>query len=265
MYMKNGAIRIGETNMDYISFGKGEKPLVVIPGLGDGLMSVKGKAQMGSMMYPEFAEYYRVYLFSRKQKLEHGTTTRSMAADLAFAMNQLGIANAHVVGVSLGGMIAQFLAAEHPELVDRLVLVVTLPKANEILTKNLDHWMKLARNRKYKPLLVDIAAKSHPPKHLKKYQRFFPLLTLAPGPRSYENFLCQATASRNHDGTGVLRNILAKTLVIGGERDETVGAEGSRQLVDAIPNSYLCIYHNHGHGLYQDARDFNERIVKFLK
>ena len=265
MYMKNGAVQLGETNMDYVSFGKGTKPLVLIPGLGDGLMSVKGKAQMGAMMYPEFAEHYRVYMFSRKRKLEHGTTTRSMSEDLAQAMGQLHLSNAHVVGVSLGGMVAQFLAADHPELVDRLVLVVTLPKANEMLRNNLDHWMKLARNRRYKALLVDITQRSHPAKHLKKYQRLFPLLTLAPGPRSYENFLRQATASRNHDATGVLRNILAKTLVIGGERDETVGAEGSRDLVDAIPNSYLCIYHNHGHGLYQDARDFNERILKFLK
>ena len=265
MYMKNGSIRFGETNMDYVSFGRGEKPLVMIPGLGDGLMSVKGKAHMGAVMYPELARHYRVYVFSRKRKLEHGTTTRQMAEDLAEAMVRLGLSNAHVVGVSLGGMVAQFLAAEHPELVDRLVLVVTLPKANEMLKNNLDHWMKLARNKKYKALVTDVTEKSHPAKHLKKYQRLFPLLTLAPGPRSYENFLTQATASRNHDATGVLRNILAKTLVIGGELDRTVGAEGSRDLVDAIPNSYLCIYHNHGHGLYQDARDFNERILKFLK
>ena len=265
MYMKNGSIRFGETNMDYISFGRGNKPLVMIPGLGDGLMSVKGKAQMGGMMYPELAKEYRVYMFSRKRKLEHGTTTRAMANDLAAAMRQLNIANAHVVGVSLGGMVAQFLAADHPELVDRLILVVTLPKANEMLKQNLDRWMKLARSKRYKPLVTDITQKSHPPRHLKKYQRMFPLLTLAPGPRSYENFLTQATASRNHDGTGVLRNILAKTLVIGGELDETVGAEGSKALVDAIPNSYLCIYHNHGHGLYQDARDFSARILKFLR
>ena len=218
MNMKNGAVRLGETNMDYISFGKGTKPLVLIPGLGDGLMSVKGKAQMGAMMYPEFAQHYRVYMFSRKRKLEPGTTTRSMAADLAAAMQQLNLANAHVVGVSLGGMIAQFLAADHPELVDRLVLVVTLPKANELLIQNLDRWMKLARNHKYKALLMDTTRRSHPAKHLKKYQRLFPLLTLAPRPRSYENFLAQATASRNHDGTGVLRNIMARTLVIGGEQ-----------------------------------------------
>ena len=265
MYMKNGTVRFGETNMDYISFGRGSKPLVMLPGLGDGLMSVKGKAQMGAMLYPELAQHYRIYMFSRKRKLEHGTTTRMMAADLAEAMVRLGLANAHVVGVSLGGMVAQFLAADHPALVDRLILVVTLPRANEMLCNNLDRWMKLARNKKFKALVADITQKSHPPRHLKKYQRMFPLLTLTPGPRSYENFLTQATASRSHDATGVLRNILAKTLVIGGELDETVGAEGSRALVDAIPNSYLCIYHNHGHGLYQDARDFNERLLKFLR
>ena len=55
--------------MDYVTFGKGKQPLVIIPGLGDGLQTVKGMAQMLSLAYREFAKIYKVYVFSRINEL----------------------------------------------------------------------------------------------------------------------------------------------------------------------------------------------------
>lgn len=52
----NGNIKIGDTNMDYISFGNGQKNLVMIPGLGDALKTVKGTAAIFAMMYREFVK-----------------------------------------------------------------------------------------------------------------------------------------------------------------------------------------------------------------
>ena len=63
--------------------------------------------------------------------MNKGYSTRDMAEDLAFGMQTLGITRAKVLGVSQGGMIAQYLAIDHPELVDRLVLAVTLSRPNE--------------------------------------------------------------------------------------------------------------------------------------
>lgn len=62
---KNGNINIGNTDMDYISFGKGDKVLVMIPGLGDGLKTVKSTAIAIAMKYKCFAHEYKVYVFSR--------------------------------------------------------------------------------------------------------------------------------------------------------------------------------------------------------
>ena len=104
---KNGAVPIDDTEMSYVSFGQGKKNLILLPGLSDGLMTVRGKAALLAKPYRAFFDKYTVYMFSRKDKLPEGCTIREMAADQARAMKTLGIKTASVMGVSQGGMIAQ--------------------------------------------------------------------------------------------------------------------------------------------------------------
>ena len=91
---KNSTLEIGGTTMDYIRFGTGERILVMLPGLGDGLRSMKGTALPMAFMYREFAKDFTVYAFSRKNVLPEGYTTRDMARDQAEAMEKLGIQKA---------------------------------------------------------------------------------------------------------------------------------------------------------------------------
>ena len=69
---KNGTVKIGNTTMDYIRFGTGEKNLILLPGLGDGLQTVKGTALPMAFMYRIFVKRYTVYAFSRKNMLPEG-------------------------------------------------------------------------------------------------------------------------------------------------------------------------------------------------
>ena len=139
---RNCNIKIGDTDMDYISFGNGNKSLVIIPGLGDALKTVKGSAVTFALMYKLFAKDYKVYVFSRKNKLKQDCSTRDMATDLADVMNQLNITKAFVLGVSQGGMIAQYLAIDYPELVEKLVLAVTLCQPNETSKSVISNWLQ---------------------------------------------------------------------------------------------------------------------------
>ena len=77
----------------------------------------------------------KVYIFSRKSNLKYGYSTREMAKDQANAMKAIGISNAMIVGVSQGGMIAQYLAIDYPELVKKLVLAVTV-------SRKIEQWKK---------------------------------------------------------------------------------------------------------------------------
>ena len=142
---KNDTVTISSGEMDYISFGEGKRVLILIPGLGDGLRTVKGTAAPMAAMYREFTKDFTVYAFSRITDLPAGHTTRDMARDLHDAMDVLGIEKADILGVSMGGMIAQHLAADYPEKVNKLILTVTAAAPNPILTESIGEWVDLAR------------------------------------------------------------------------------------------------------------------------
>ena len=104
---KNKVLQLDQKKMNCVIFGKGKKSLVIIPVLGDGLQTVKGMAQMLALIYREFAKVYKVYVFSRINKLPENYTTRNMTADVAEAMDVLNLKSSVVMGISQGGMIAQ--------------------------------------------------------------------------------------------------------------------------------------------------------------
>ena len=100
-HWKNGSIPIDDTEMDYIVFGQGRKPFIMLPGLGDGLKSAKGMALPFSVLYRKLGAHYRVYAFSRRRRIPEGFTTRDIAEDVARAMDTLGIRRAYILGVSI--------------------------------------------------------------------------------------------------------------------------------------------------------------------
>lgn len=71
-HAKNGSIFVDGADMDYISFGNGKENLVMLPGLGDGLSTVKGMAFPFAFMYRIYAKEYKVYVFSRKTACRKG-------------------------------------------------------------------------------------------------------------------------------------------------------------------------------------------------
>ena len=98
-------------------------------------------------MYKIFANDYKVLVFSRRNKLEKDFSIKDMASDIKRHLDDLNINSVDVIGVSQGGMIAQDLAIYYPDLVKKLVLVVTCPCPNEILTTNINLWLDYAKNK----------------------------------------------------------------------------------------------------------------------
>jgi len=262
---KNGNVKIGDTDMDYISFGKGDKVLVMIPGLSDGLKTVKGMAIIMAMMYKCFASSHKVYVLSRKNHLEKGYSTRDMASDYVSALNCLGVSQADVFGISQGGMIAQYIAIDYPEMVEKLVLAVTLSKQNETVQEVVCSWIKMAELNDYKSLFIDTAEKSFTEVKLKRYRPLYPILSRIGKPKDFRRFIVQANACINHDAYCELEKIKSPTLVIGASDDKVVGVNTSQELAEKIKDSRLIIYEGYGHCVHEETKDFNDQISKFLK
>ena len=265
MKCTNRVLHLNGSSFDLVQFGRGKKHLVMIPGLGDGIITVKNKALLGLALYRAYAERYTVTLISRKNELEPDASIESMARDQADAMRALGIGRAHVIGVSQGGMIAQHLAADAPELVDRLVLVVTVPAANALLAQNVHRWLRLSERREFSALMADINEQAHPERYLKRMRWAYPLLGLSAHGADAQRFAIQARACLGHDARGRLAHISAPTLILGGAEDKTLGPTGSRLLANAIPGSRLLIYWGQGHALYQDEKAFHADVLAFLE
>lgn len=259
----NGSLRLENGTMDYIRFGRGDRTLVMLPGVGDGLQTVHGMALPFAWMYRKLAPAFTVYVFSRRRKLPAHQSTREMAAELAEAMRKLALPPACVVGVSQGGMIAQYLALDAPELVSRLVLTVTAGRPNETIRRVLGAWMEDARRGDYPAILRDYAEHSYSERRLKCMRPLYALLGRAGGPKSFARFLTQAEACIGHDAWDRLPEIACPTLVVGGTEDGVVTAEASRELAARIPGSELLMYAGLSHALYEEADEFLDRIIRF--
>ena len=262
---KDGSINIGGSTMEYIRFGTGKKILIMLPGLGDSLRSMKGTALPMALMYREFAKDFTVYAFGRKNDLPEGCTTRDMARDQAEAMESLGIEKADIFGVSMGGMIAQWLAIDYPEKVGNLILTVTSSKSNPILRESVEEWIALANSGDHGAFMESNLRRIYSEGYCRKNQWMMPILGKLTKPKSYDRFFIQAEACLTHDAFEQLHRIQAPTLVIGGEQDLALGGEASREIAGEIPSAKLKMYPQWGHGLYEEAKDFNGLLLETLR
>ena len=264
MAIKNGTVLFEGGEMEYIRFGSGEKNLLLLPGLGDGLRTVKGTALPMGVLYRKLAEDYTVYSFSRPRDLQKGTTTRDMARDQVLAMDALGISRADVVGVSMGGMIAQHLAIDFPEKVGKLVLTVTAPGPNPVLTESVEEWIRLAEAGDHTAFMGSNLRRIYSERYCRQNGWMVPLVGRLTKPRSYDRFFIQARACMTHDAREGLPHIQAPTLVVGGEKDLALGGDASRELAAAIDGARLKMYPQWGHGVYEEEKAFNRLVLDFL-
>lgn len=261
----NGQVELEDTEMYYVSFGQGSKKLVVIPGLSDGLTTVKGKALLLSAPYKDFFKEYTVFMFSRKNKMSEGYSIRQMAQDQVKAMKLLGIEKACVLGVSQGGMIAQYIAIDFPDAVEKLILTVTAPYANDVVKNAVSGWIEMVNKGDHLSLMLDTAKKMYSKAYLEKNKKILAAVAKLTKPKNYQRFLINANAILNFDARSELNKIKCPSFIIAGDDDNTVGNEAPYQLKDGIENSQIFIYRGLGHAAFEEGKDFYDRVYDFCQ
>ena len=253
---------IQNTEFDYITFGSGSRNLIMIQGLNT--RGIKGAAFSLAFMYRMFTKDYTVYLFDRRPDIQEGITVREMAADIAMAMDALGIKRADVFGVSQGGMIAQYLALDRPDLVNKLVLAVTLARNNDTVKTVIHNWIELTERGAMKEFIVDMAEKMYSDAYMKRYRPFLPLLTIIQKPKDVKRFAILAKSCLTCNTFEILELIKCPVFVIGGRKDKIVTGDASEEIVEKL-GCEIYIYEELGHAAYEEAKDFNHRVLEFLK
>jgi 3-oxoadipate enol-lactonase len=242
--------------------------LVLIMGLG---------AHLGAwaLQRPDLSRHFRVTAFDnrgagRSDAPDEPYSIAGMADDTVALMTSLGIARAHVVGASMGGMIAQELAIRHPDRVDGLVLACTRAKAGPLreLMAPVDRWLREQGLDRIQLALLTMpwgrtaAFMSDQEKVLKQLE----LVRMDPYPMQLHAYLRQHSAVMAHDTLGRLGSIRARTLVLVGAEDVLTPPAESRVLAAAIPGARLVELPRGGHGFTGEYPDeFNAAVIDFLK
>lgn len=261
---KNKVVKLEDCTINYITFGSGSKNLIFIPGVGDGLKTVKGLAVPFAFMYKMFAKDFKVYVFSRRNNLPKGFSTLDMANDIARSMDVIGVEKAHIVGVSQGGMIAQHLAINYPDKLEKLVLAITSSRPNLLMTESIETWIDLLNKDDFKGMMIDNTKRSYVGKYLNEMLSTVKHFSFLMKPKSYERFIIQSESCLEHNAFDELSKIHNETLVIGAGLDGILGVEASYEIHDKIANSEIHIFEEYSHGVYDQTNDFNKKIFEFL-
>ena len=260
--LKESAVSLDTGTVDYAVFGRGETPFVIIPGLS--LRDVRGAGAGLAMMYRMFAKEYCVYVIDKKSRIPEGCTVADLAEDTTAAMRMLGLKDACVMGVSLGGMIAQELAVRHPELVKKLVLGVTASRTNDTMNTVVSQWISFAEDGDFGGIVRNMMEVMYSPGYVKRYSWMFPILAKFAKPKNEERFIRLAKACLTCASYDQLDAINCPTLVLGGAEDAIVTGEASLEIAEKI-GCAVHLYEGLGHSAYEEAADFNIRVYEFLR
>ena len=196
-------------------------------------------------------------------------STRAMAEDVVAVMDDAGVASAGVVGTSLGGMVAQELALAHPERVDRLVLVATIPGGRmtapmPLKTAYLLTWAPLMRSEQR---LRGFVEHNLGPETLHRRPRVVRrLMALKRAhPQTEQAWRAQATAGVLFDPLGRQRRITQPTLILQGTADQVVNPVNAELLAELLPDARVRYFEGAGHLLCWDKpRRFARVVSGFL-
>ena len=246
----------------YCKFGHGEKNLVLITGLN--LMTLRGKGLNLAYFYRQFMKDYTVYVFDKKDEVPEDVTVEDLAEDIVTAMKRIGLEKADVVGVSQGGMIAQYMAINHPDMVEKLVLCVTAARVNDTIRKYINRCIVIAKSGEMEKITTESFAAEYTPEYQKKIGPFVPLLSKIGIPKSNTRFIRLAKACLTVDTYDKLDQITCPVFVIAAKKDKTVSCEGTEEIAEKL-GCQKYTYSKYAHFVFNEAPDFNDRILKFLK
>ena len=259
-------VKVNDINMYYEAHGEGE-PLLLISGNG-------GESSQWKDMIPTFSKDYKVIPFDnrgagRTDKPDIEYSIEMMAADVIGLMDALGIEKAHILGASMGGMIAQSIAYLYPDRVKSMILVVTSMKDSPRANYACKQAIKRVKDGSDPEALAEYSAVwSFPEEVLENpgaVDRIKSAMAPVLNPQTVDAFKRQNDALVTFDSSGWINEITAPTLVIAGDGDiiwppKYSGQELSKSISDSkfvsLPGAHMAYI--------LSAEAFQEHVMEFL-
>lgn len=268
------SVTVNDVTLYYETLGEGT-PIIMIMGYGSSAES--------QYRFPAFVEAlsrrHHVILFDnrgtgRSDKPDNEYSIKVMADDTYGLMAALGVPQAHVLGFSMGGMIAQELALNYPQTSLSLILCSTSCNGKQVLAEADPEF----RN------FVETAAAGRPPAlPPEEFLRLFFKWVFTPSfvetnrdalihaqkmmqyPTPLDTFTRQGQAIVQHDACDRLHEITIPTLVLHGDADILIPPTHATRLAEQIPHARLQLFRNAAHGFFAEVEEQTaSTILTFL-
>lgn len=258
--------RINDVELAYELRGTGA-PLVMIHG-------AQGDQSMFDGMATSFASHFHVLTFDQRgsglsDKPDMDYSIGLLADDTAAMMDHVGFSQAHIIGVSMGGTIAQELALRHPPKVRSLVLGCTTPGGPKAVRIGGDAFTAAYSTQ---PMSAEergraLAEAAFTKGYIEQHPEIIPAMVEARRRRPIDPVALEhrIKAVLRHNAYDRLAEISCPTLVITGREDALIAWENSRILTERIPGAQLVVIESAGHCFWLERPEqAYEAILRFL-
>jgi 3-oxoadipate enol-lactonase len=257
---------VNDIDIHYRLAGQGEQTIVLVNGLADDLET--WALQENDLT----AAGYQLLLFDNRgvgktSKPAGPYSSQMMAADTKGLVGHLGITGFHLLGVSMGGMIAQEYALAYPGDLQSVTLGCTYAAPGPFCSRMFAMWADMAPVLGVPFVMRDVTLWaftveffSQRPGELAEFEAAMRYLD-----QPLPAYLAQLATIQHHDTTSRLSQITTPTLVLAGEQDILIPVSLSRQLHQAIPGSEWVTVPG-GHAcVWEHPASFNTAVLDFIR
>ncbi|MEA2391050.1 MAG: 3-oxoadipate enol-lactonase [Solirubrobacteraceae bacterium] len=250
----------------YEVHGEGE-PLLCVMGLSADTLA-------WALQVPAWSQAFKTVIFDNRDVGQSGYVDapyeiRDMAADALALADALELESFHLLGVSMGGMIAQEMALSAPERIRTLTLAVTYANGGRYARTKSRIWGADFARRSQEEIVEDLMLLTMSEEFYENEEgvAFLRQMMLAnPHPQRPEGFRRQLEAASAHDSRDRLGALAMPVHIIGAEHDILIPVWKSHELAELIPGSKLSVLPRCPHGLQVErAQEFNDAVLAFVR
>lgn len=249
--------------MNYFSFGNGNKTFVILPGLS--VQSVMGAAELIAESYKLLTDEFTIYVFDRRNELPEKYSVNDMASDTAKIFEILGLKNIYLFGASQGGMMSILIAAEHPELIKKLMLGSSAARITDEQYKNIAKWRDLAVKKDRVNLNLEMCKLLYPQDLFEKFKDVFISTANSFTDIDLERFIKFSDGTKGYNAVNELTKISCPILALNADNDKVLPGAGE-EIENLLKNKEDFESHTYtglGHAAFDTAPDYKERLLKF--
>lgn len=259
------SVKMEDCSMDYFRSGRGEKSLVILPGIS--VQSVMNSADAVVDAFQLMQEDFTIYVFDRRKELPQEYSIYDMARDTAAAIRLLGLSDIYLFGASQGGMIAMTIAIENTDLVKKLALASTSSHVKSEQYKALNEWIELAKKGDRTGLYLRFGEMIYPPAVFEQYRDYFIDASESVTDEELQRFVILASGTKDFNVTERLQKIQCPVLTTGSFEDEVLDCDATMEIAEKLDykkDFRLYMYTGFGHASFDTAPDFRSRMYEFF-